>query len=168
MSAFVNPIETHSRISSEEFRLACGRFTTGVCVLTARNRDGVPHGLTVNSFTSVSLDPPLVMVAIAHSSTQLAGFDDAYFFAVNILTEQQQSLSVYFATREPGRFDGIPWTPGKTGAPLLEDTLGVIECRTIQTFDAGDHRILVGEAVAAKVHEGRPLLSYQSGYGGFQ
>lgn len=168
MSALLNPLETHSRISPEEFRLACGRFATGVCVLTACNRDGKPHGLTVNSFASVSLDPPLVMAAIAHSSTQLAGFDDARFFAVNILTEKQQNLSVYFATREPGRFDGIPWTAGRTGAPLLEETLGVIECRTIQTFDAGDHRILVGEAVAAKVHEGRPLLYYRSGYGGFQ
>jgi flavin reductase (DIM6/NTAB) family NADH-FMN oxidoreductase RutF len=160
--------DAHARISPLEFRLICGRFATGVCVLTACNRDGVPHGLTINSFTSVSLDPPLVMVAIAHSSTQLAGFDDAHFFAVNILAETQQSLSVYFATREPGRFDGIRWTPGKTGAPLLEETLGVIECRTVQRFDAGDHRILVGEAVAAETHEGRPLLYYRSGYGGFQ
>ena len=168
MSAFVSATKEHTRISPVEFRLACARFATGVCVLTACNRDGVPHGLTVNSLSSVSLDPPLVMVAIGHLSTQLEGFDDAHFFAVNILTDKQQSLSVYFATREPGRFDGISWTPGQTGAPVLEETLGVIECHTIQKFDAGDHRILVGEAVAAKTHEGRPLLYYRSGYGGFQ
>jgi flavin reductase (DIM6/NTAB) family NADH-FMN oxidoreductase RutF len=153
-------------MTAHDFRRACAHFATGVSVLTARNREGVPHGLTVNSFSSVSLDPPLVMAAIAHSSTQLAGFDDAAFFAVNILTEKQQSLSVYFATREPGRFEDIPWAPGTTGAPVLEETLGVIECRTVQRFDAGDHRILVGEAVAASVHQGRPLLYYKSGYAG--
>jgi flavin reductase (DIM6/NTAB) family NADH-FMN oxidoreductase RutF len=151
-------------MTTHDFRRACAHFATGVCVLTARNRVGVPHGLTVNSFSSVSLHPPLVMVAIAHSSTQLAGFDDAEHFAVNILTDQQQSLSVYFATREPGRFDGIKSAPGETGAPVLEDTLGVIECRTVQRFDAGDHRVLVGEAVATRVHPGRPLLYYKSGY----
>jgi flavin reductase (DIM6/NTAB) family NADH-FMN oxidoreductase RutF len=153
-------------MTTHEFRRACAHFATGVCVLTACNREGSPHGLTVNSFSSVSLEPPLVMAAIAHSSTQLAGFDDAEFFGVNILTEKQRSLSVYFATREPGRFDGIPWAAGKTGAPVLEETLGVIECRTVQRFDAGDHRILVGEAVTASVHQGRPLLFYKSGYAG--
>ena len=168
MSGFVSTTKEHTPLSPVDFRLACARFATGVCVLTACNCDGIPHGLTVNSFSSVSLDPPLVMVGIDHSSTQLEGFDDAQYFAVNILTEKQQRLSVYFATREPGRFDGIPWMPGETGAPVLEETLGVIECRTIQKFDAGDHRILVGEAVAAKTHEGRPLLYYRSGYGGFQ
>jgi flavin reductase (DIM6/NTAB) family NADH-FMN oxidoreductase RutF len=154
-------------MTSHEFRRACAHFATGVCVLTACNSKGVPHGLTVNSFSSVSLDPPLVMAAIAHSSTQLAGFDEAESFAVNILTEQQRSLSVYFATREVGRFDGIAWTAGQTtGSPVLEETLGVIECLTVRRFDAGDHRILVGEAVAATVRQGRPLLYYKSGYAG--
>jgi flavin reductase (DIM6/NTAB) family NADH-FMN oxidoreductase RutF len=73
-------------MTTHDFRRACAHFATGVCVLTACNSKGVPHGLTVNSFSSVSLDPPLVMAAIAHSSTQLAGFDEAQFFAVNILT----------------------------------------------------------------------------------
>ena len=153
-------------MTTHDFRRACAHFVTGVCVLTACGRQGVPHGLTVNSFSSVSLHPPLVMVAVAHSSTQLAGFDDAESFAVNILTEKQRSLAVCFATREPGRFDGIAWAAGRTGAPVLEETLGVIECRTVQKFDAGDHRVLVGEAVAASVHQGRPLLYYKSGYAG--
>ena len=152
------------QLPPHEFRRACAHFATGVCVLTACNREGVPHGLTVNSFSSVSLDPALVMVAIDHSSTQLPGFDDTEYFAVNILTEKQRALSVYFATREPGRFDGIAWTAGKTGAPVLEDTLSVIECRMVRRFDAGDHRILVGEAVATSVREARPLVYYKSGY----
>ncbi len=153
-------------MTTHDFRRACAHFATGVCVLTACNRSGLPHGLTVNSFSSVSLEPPLIMAAIAHSSTQLAAFDEAPFFAVNILTEKQQSLSIYFATREPGRFDGIAWAAGETGSPVLEETLGLIECRTVRRFDAGDHRILVGEAVATRVHQGRPLLYYKSGYAG--
>jgi flavin reductase (DIM6/NTAB) family NADH-FMN oxidoreductase RutF len=151
-------------MTTHDFRRACAHFATGVCVLTACNRAGVPHGLTVNSFSSVSLDPPLVMAAIAHSSTQLAGFDEARFFAVNILTDKQRSLSVYFATREVGRFEGIAWGAGETGSPVLEETLGVIECLAVRRFDAGDHRVLVGEAVAARVHQGRPLVFYKSGY----
>ncbi len=152
------------QLSGDEFRRACARFATGVCVLATRTPDGMPHGLTVNSFSSLSLDPPLVMAAIAHSSNQLAAFDIAEYFAVNILSEEQRDLSHHFSQRQHGRFDGIAWLPGKSGAPLFEATLGVIECRTVHRFDAGDHRVIVGQAVAANVYEGRPLLYFQSAY----
>ena len=151
-------------LPEEDFRRACGHFVTGVCVLTACTPDGVPHGLTVNSFSSLSLDPPLVMAAIAHSSNQLMGFDRSEYFAVNILCEHQRHLSLHFSKRQDGRFNGIGWKPGQTGAPVFEEVLGVIECRAMHKFDAGDHRVLVGEAVAAHVHEGRPLLFFQSTY----
>ena len=152
-----------ARVSTQEFRKVCARFATGVCLLTTCTKDG-PHGLTVNSFSSLSLEPPLVMVAVALNSAQLAGFEKSDFFAVNILAEGQRHLSIRFAQREEGRFNGFPWSAGQTGAPLFEGVLGVIECRTVNRFDAGDHRVLVGEAVAAEVREGRPLLYYQSGY----
>lgn len=152
-----------ARLSTHEFRKVCARFATGVCVLTTCTGEG-PHGLTVNSFSSLSLEPPLVMVAVALGSAQLAGFEKSDFFAVNILAEQQRQLSIRFSQREEARFSGFPWSPGQTGAPLLDGVLGVIECRTVNRFDAGDHRVLVGEAVAAEVREGRPLLYYQSGY----
>lgn len=152
-----------ARISEHEFRKVCARFATGVCLLTTCTREG-PHGLTVNSFSSLSLEPPLVMVAIGLQSKQLAGFENSDFFAVNILTEEQRHLSIRFAQAEEGRFNGFAWSPGQTGAPLFEGVLGIIECRTVNRFDAGDHRVLVGEAVAAEVREGRPLLYYQSGY----
>jgi flavin reductase (DIM6/NTAB) family NADH-FMN oxidoreductase RutF len=153
-----------THLDRDEFRRACARFATGVCVLTTCTPDGRPHGLTVNSFTSLSLDPPLVMAAIARISTYLAAFESSGFFAVNILAEEQRSLSIRFARREEGRFDGTPWNPGVTGAPVFEETLGVIECKTVQWLDAGDHRILVGQAVAAVVRHGRPLLYFESGY----
>ncbi len=133
-------------------------------MVTTRTPDGQPHGLTVNSFTSLSLDPPLVMAAIARASAYLAAFESSEFFAVNILTEEQRHLSIRFARREEGRFNGAPWSPGVTGSPVFEDTLGVIECRTVQWLDAGDHRVLVGQAVAAVVRKGRPLLFFESGY----
>ncbi len=151
-------------LNGDDFRRACARFATGVCVLTTCTPDGRPHGLTVNSFTSLSLDPPLVMAAIARSSGQLPGFESSGFFAVNILTEEQRPLSNRFARPEQGRFSGAPWSPGTTGSPVFEETLGVIECRTVQWLDAGDHRVLVGQAVAAVVRQGRPLLYFESGY----
>jgi flavin reductase (DIM6/NTAB) family NADH-FMN oxidoreductase RutF len=133
-------------------------------VVTTRTPDGQPHGLTVNSFTSLSLDPPLVMAAIARASAYLAAFEGSDFFAVNILTEEQRHLSIRFARREEGHFTGASWSPGVTGAPVFEDTLGVIECRTVEWLDAGDHRVLVGQAVAAVVRQGRPLLFFESRY----
>ncbi len=151
-------------LNGEDFRRACARFATGVCVLTTCTPDGRPHGLTVNSFTSLSLDPPLVMAAIARVSAYLAAFESSGFFAVNILTEEQRPLSIRFARREEGRFNGLPWNAGVTGSPVFEGTLGVIECRTVQWLDAGDHRVMVGQAVAAVVRHGRPLLYFESGY----
>jgi flavin reductase (DIM6/NTAB) family NADH-FMN oxidoreductase RutF len=153
-----------THLDANEFRRACARFATGVCVLTTCTPDGRPHGLTVNSFSSLSLDPPLVMAAIARSSGQLPGFQISGFFAVNILTEEQRDLSARFARAEEGRFNGAPWSAGVTGSPVFERTLGVIECRTVQWLDAGDHRVLVGQAVAAVVRHGRPLLYFESGY----
>jgi flavin reductase (DIM6/NTAB) family NADH-FMN oxidoreductase RutF len=151
-------------LDRDEFRRACARFATGVCVLTACTHDGAPHGLTVNSFTSLSLDPPLVMAAIPMASVKREAFEGADFFAVNILAEDQQHLSARFSIRQEGRFHEMAWRPGATGAPLFEHTLGAIECRAIQRFDAGDHRVLVGEAVAAAIREGRPLVYFRSAY----
>jgi flavin reductase (DIM6/NTAB) family NADH-FMN oxidoreductase RutF len=153
-----------TQLDANEFRRACARFATGVCVLTASTPDGRPHGLTVNSFSSLSLDPPLVMAAIARSSGQLPGFENSEFFAVNILTEEQRDLSSRFARPEEGRFNSVQWSTGVTGSPVFAGTLGVIECRTVQWLEAGDHRVLVGQAVAAVVRHGRPLLYFESGY----
>ena len=155
-------------VSADEFRLVCSRFATGVCVITTTAPESGPHGITVNSFTSLSLDPPLVMAAIGSLSRQLPAFEKSGFFAVNILGETQETLSRHFARRQEGRFQDIPWSPGQTGSPVFADTLGVIECQIVQSFDAGDHRVLVGKALHATVQEGKPLLYYRSGYAGLR
>ncbi len=158
----------NGHVSADEFRSVCSRFATGVCVITTTAPESGPHGITVNSFTSLSLDPPLVMAAIGALSAQLPAFEKSGFFAVNILEEAQETLSRHFARRLEGRFESIPWSPGVTGSPVFADTLGVIECEIVQSFDTGDHRVLVGKALHAKVHEGKPLLYYRSGYAGLR
>lgn len=151
-------------VPSAAFRRACGLFATGVAVLTTRADNGAPHGITINSFSSLSLHPPLVMVAVAHDCTFLAHYQDCPYFAVNILRESQRDLSIRFAQLPEGRFTGVAWRESSTGSPWLDDVLGLIDCRTVRVFDAGDHRILIGEVVDVSLSEGRPLVFYQGDY----
>jgi flavin reductase (DIM6/NTAB) family NADH-FMN oxidoreductase RutF len=148
----------------ELFRRACGLFATGVAVLTTRPLDGAPHGITINSFTSLSLDPPLVMVAIDRACSFLNTFESSGHYVVNILAETQRDLSVRFAELPEGRFTGVSWEPGTTGGPVIEGVLAVLECRTTQILDSGDHRVLVGEVVNVRFGEGRPLLFFNGDY----
>jgi flavin reductase (DIM6/NTAB) family NADH-FMN oxidoreductase RutF len=135
-----------------------------VAVLTTPAADATPHGLTVNSFSSLSLNPPLVMVAIDRACSFLNIFELSGYYAVNILREDQLYLSIRFAEVPEGRFTGVAWHPGVTGSPVLEGALSVIECRTIQVLDAGDHRMFIGEAIEVNTGEGRPLVFFGSGY----
>ena len=151
-------------VSGEDFRRACSRFTTGVTIAGVVDPQGAPHGLTVNSFTSVSLDPPLVLVALAHSASVMEAFRDARFFAVNVLAAGQRALSERFARKGHDRFDGLAWHTGETGAPLLPDTLAEIECAIRYRFTAGDHDLIVGEMVRAAIREGEPLLYFAGRY----
>lgn len=146
------------------FRRVCGRFATGVAVLTTRAADGSPHGITINSFTSLSLEPPLVMAAIDRNCTFLEHFETSGFFAVNILREEQVDLSIRFAELPEGRFTGLQWTPATTGSPVLEPVLGLIDCTTVEVIGAGDHRVLIGRAVEVRMGEGRPLIFYEGRY----
>ena len=150
--------------SAALFRRACAQFATGVAVLTTRAPDGTPHGLTINSFSSISLDPPLVMVSVAHDCTALEHFGSSGHYAVNILREDHVHLSTRFSELPEGRFTGIAWRKGVTGSPVLEGVLAAIECRTMQSVDVGDHRVLIGEVVEVQVSEGRPLVFFGSGY----
>jgi flavin reductase (DIM6/NTAB) family NADH-FMN oxidoreductase RutF len=151
-------------VSPELFRRACALFPTGVAVLTTRAPDGTPHGLTVNAFCSLSLAPPLILVAIDRTCSLLDTFEKAERFAINFLSINQQDLSVRFSQLPEGRFPGVSWTPGVEGAPLIDDTIGSIECRTSSVIDAGDHRALIGEVVAASIGEGAPLVFFRSAY----
>ena len=133
-------------------------------MLTTTAADGTPHGLTINSFSSLSLNPPLVMVAIDPACSAFHAFESSGHFAVNILREEQRDLSTRFAKLPEGRFSGVPWRTGVSGSPVLDGVLGVFECRTLQAHEAGDHRVLFGEVMEAVAHEGRPLLFFNSGY----
>ncbi len=147
----------------QAFREACARYATGITVATVTGRDGRPHGLTANSFSSVSWNPPLVLVCVDHRATVHDQFYAAESFAINILAETQKDVSIRFATAED-RFEGIAWTPGETGAPLLDEALACLECRTTHRLAAGDHTIFIGEVIRAASHEGRPLVYYLRHY----
>jgi len=151
-------------VTSEEFRRACGRFATGVAIASVLDALGTPHGLTVNSFTAVSLEPPLVLICLGHEVSVIGHFRAAKYFGINVLAEGQRDLSHRFATKGQDRFDGLKWTPGETGVPLLAGVLAAIECATQQRFPSGDHDILVGEMVSARVGEGEPLIYFASRY----
>lgn len=155
-------------VPSELFRRACAQFPTGVAVLTTRAADGAPHGLTVNAFCSLSLEPPLVLVAVDRACSFLDTFEKAERFALNFLSADQRDLSVRFSQLPEGRFAGVSWAPGAEGVPLLEGAIGSIECLAREVIDAGDHRALIGEVVGASVGEGEPLVYFRSGYARLQ
>ena len=151
-------------LSSDQFRRACGRFATGVTIASVLDPEGVPHGLTVNSFSSVSLLPPLVLICLGQAVTMIEAFRAARFFGISVLKESQREIADRFARKGCDRFNGTPWHAGATGVPLLDGALAEIECATHHRFTVGDHDVLVGEMVTAHVHEGEPLLYYASRY----
>ena len=126
------------------FRSVLGEFATGVTIITTiENQE--PRGITANSFTSVSLEPPLVLFCLGRESTNFNAFNAADFFAVNILSADQSAISNKFAVFEGDRFEGVNWTRWETGAPILPNTIAAIECRLKELIDAGDHIIVLGE-----------------------
>jgi flavin reductase (DIM6/NTAB) family NADH-FMN oxidoreductase RutF len=157
--------EPPGAVSSEVFRRACGRFATGVAVAGANDANGVPHGLTVNSFTSVSLDPPLILICLGHAVAAIDVFRRSRHFGLSILRENQRELSERFAQRLDDRFESLAWHLGETGVPLLDSVLATIECETRRVVAAGDHDIFIGEMVRATAHDGEPLLYFASEYG---
>jgi len=156
--------DRHGPVSSEEFRRVCSRFATGVTVAGVVDPAGAPHGLTVNSFTSVSLSPPLVLICLGHAVTVIDAFRAASHFGISVLGESQRELSERFARKGHDRFGSTPWHAGVTGAPLLDACLAEMECAARHRFTVGDHDLLVGEVVAARVREGAPLVYYASRY----
>jgi flavin reductase (DIM6/NTAB) family NADH-FMN oxidoreductase RutF len=151
-------------VSSEEFRLACGRFATGVAIAAARDESGVPHGLTVSSFTSVSLEPPLVLICLGHAVTNIEEFRRSRYFGLSFLREEQRPISDHFARKGGDKFDGMDWRLGESGVPLIANALAAVECVVYQRFTSGDHDIFVGEVVHVEVSDGAPLIYYASSY----
>lgn len=152
-------------LTQKEFRAACSKFPTGVTVTTLCGQDGGPLGITVNSFTSVSLTPPLVLVCIDHRSSVLKAFAIGSFFGVNVLAESQEKLSIQFSRDCERRFVDVRWYPGKTGVPLLYDVPAAFECRTIDRIGAGDHFIFIGEVLRSVCGCESPLAYVNRCYG---
>lgn len=153
-----------SSITPEIFRRACSKFATGVTITTVIGPEGQPHGLTANSFTSVSCCPPLVLICLDRRCNILPYFEENSHFGINVLAEEQRDLSVRFARRGEDRFDNISWGPGETGVPLLAGALATLECRIRQKLDAGDHTLIIGEVIHSTIRDGRPLLFFNSSY----
>jgi len=157
---------TRPDIGPAEFRQLLGRFATGVTVLTALDAGGRPHGMTANSLSSISLDPPLVLVAIEKIAVMHRVITVAPSFVVNILAAGQEALSRRFARKEDDKFDGVGYTLTPDGIPLFEGTLAHIECARFAVHDAGDHTIVIGRVTGGTAREGRPLAYFRGGYTG--
>jgi len=154
--------------TTSEFRLALGQFATGVTVVTAARGPGQVHGMTANSFTSVSLDPLLILICVSHVAQLLPLVQLQKRFGVNILKDHQRAISEYFArTEESAETEkrlGIRYRWTQTGIPLLEDALAHLACKVVASHAAGDHTIFVAEAESVEVYDGEPLLYLRGNY----
>jgi flavin reductase len=152
--------------TSKEFRATVGSFATGVTVVTTRGEEHA-YGMTANAFSSVSLDPPLVLVCVISQSEGSEHIQRNGCFAVNVLAEEQEPISRYFASRDRPRgldaFREVPHRIGATGSPILERALGYLDCRLQDTYPAGDHEIFIGEVLELGFStDGSPLV-FQGG-----
>ncbi|HJZ46808.1 MAG TPA: flavin reductase family protein [Roseiflexaceae bacterium] len=150
-------------IDDARFRQAMGHFASGVTVVTTAV-SGELYGMTVSSFASLSLKPPLVLICIDKTVPTHDMIKHAGCFVVNILEERQEHLSRRFATTTNDKFKGVAWHNGQLELPVLDNTLAAIECRLRETLDGGDHTIFVGAVMDAEIREGAPLLYYRGGY----
>ncbi len=151
-------------IDGDLFRSVLGRFASGITVITTHDSEPRDHGMTASAFSSLSLDPPLVLVCIGNDATMAPVMATADSFAVNVLTDGQEALSRRFAGKVDDRFSGIGFTRGELGDALLDEVLCWMQCRIVARHPAGDHVIIVGDVESADVRDGRPLLYYRGGY----
>ncbi len=166
---------TSPPFDSKHFRNVLGHFPTGVTIISGMNGDD-PVGLTIGSFTSVSLDPPLVGFLPQTNSASWATMAESGFFCVNVLSRGQAELCWKFARseNEASRFDGVDWSPGVTGAPILDGVVASIECSVESVHEMGDHLFVIGRVVALQAHSDpvgtpiEPMLFLRGSVGGFE
>ncbi|MCX5535794.1 flavin reductase family protein [Streptomyces sp. NBC_00006] len=155
-------------IDATLFRETLGHYPTGVAVVTTMTDDGTPDGMVVGTFSSVSLDPPLIAFFPASSSRSFARLRAAPAFCVNVLASDQEPLCRQIATSSEGKFDGVGWRPGPLGSPIIEGAVSWIECTYEEVREAGDHFIVLGRVHGLAVERSTlPLLFFQGGYGRF-
>jgi flavin reductase (DIM6/NTAB) family NADH-FMN oxidoreductase RutF len=151
-------------IEKNELRQVMGHFATGVTIITTLTKAAQLHGLTANAFTSVSLEPPLLLISVDKKAESWPAFEESRVFTVNILSDNQEGLSRKFAVSGGNKFEGVAYRIGANGAPILDGTLAYIECTLYAAYDGGDHSIYLGEIQQAEIHEGKPLVFYRGGY----
>ena len=155
-------------IDSARFRQVLGSYPTGVCVITAAGTDGQPVGMVVGTFTSVSLDPPLVGFLPDKKSSSWPLIEQAGKFCVNILGSDQQDMCRKVSGKGPDKFAEVAWTGSLHGLPILAETLATIECSLHSVIEAGDHWFVIGNVLAMDVtRDGDPMLFHRGRYGGF-
>ena len=152
-------------ISADDFRKTLSHFASGVTVITTCDRDGRPTGLTASAFTSVSLDPPLILVCVDNKAQSYPALRDGKTFAVNILCHDQEHVSRRFATTKiENKFEGVPFTLSPLGLPVLHDVLAHLECATVSVHLEGDHTIFVGRVEGVSTGAGAPLVYFRGRY----
>lgn len=145
-------------INATDLRRSLGCFPTGVAVVTAMSRAGTPLGVTISSFNSVSMDPPLILWSLALKALSLDDFRQAGHFAVNVLSQDQAELPRVFSSPVEERFDGLAWTKGHGSAPVLAGSAAVFECATHAQYEGGDHEIFIGRVLRHSGGDAAPLV----------
>ena len=154
----------NGNVTPSKLREAFGNFTTGVTVITTLQADGTPRGFTANSFTSVSLDPPLLLVCLSKKALSYEVFNKANYFGINVLNKNQRAVSTLFSTQSDKKFLSDDWERGFKDIPILRGSLSKFVCAREKIIDAGDHTILIGRVVDLKFKTGDPLLYFKGGY----
>ncbi len=152
-------------IDQRSYRNALGCFATGITVITTKNNDESLAGVTINSFASVSLEPPMVLFSLKSESPLNDVFKNSKTYNVNILAADQEKLSNLFAGPTEGKFDQAEWVEGENGSPILNNVLASLECELTETYPGGDHTIFLGTVTKINCpNEGNPLLYFRGGY----
>ena len=151
-------------IDSQELRRILGHFATGVTVITTKDLAGAPFGLTANAFTSLSLNPPLILICVDKAAQCYSCFADSNVFTVNFLSEDQEEISRRFATKGADKFMGLKWHEGANGVAVLDGAIGYLECKIVRSYEGGDHTIIVGEVLNGVAAGNRPLLFFRGKY----
>ncbi len=149
---------------TRQFRKCLSKYATGIAVVTCHDNNGLPHGRTINSFSSVSLEPPLVLWSLSKKAHSLNAFLEARFFAINVLSTRQRNLSEHFASSNDKNFNNIDYMLSNNNAPILVDNLATFHCKAHDIYSCGDHFIIIGEVTCFASAKQDPLIFFNSKY----
>lgn len=153
-----------SNLDDNTFKKAMGRFPSGVVIATTINNEGKKCGFTASAFSSLSLDPPLILVCLANSAECFNSFLNGDMFAINVIGHEQHDLAFKFATKGVDKFDGDEFVTGNSGLPIIPNCIFSLECNIKDIYPGGDHAILVGEVQEARINEGDPSIWYDGSF----